>query len=193
MKNLLVVDFEFSVFTGYGKPRAFFPEIIEVGAVLLKPPYDEQKAPYQAFVKPRYFPRITRECTDITLIKQKDVDGGVDLNEIIQSLLQRYDDRTLFASWGTSDRDTLLLNCKRYGLAYPFIPGDYIDLSEEYMKFYDCPMRRSVKNALGERNIIPQGISHAALDDAVNEALIVQQMLLDGWHIGGQDQVRPMS
>lgn len=181
--NLLVIDFEFSVFIGYGRPRFFFPEIIEVGAVLLKPPYKEKELPYQTFVKPRYFPRITQECTDITLIKQKDVDGGVDLAVVIDSLLQRYDNQTYFASWGTADRDTLMLNCQRYGLDYPFIYENYIDLSEEYMKFYNLPTRKSVKKALDQNNIIPQGILHAALDDAVNEALIVQKMLSEGWKI----------
>lgn len=186
--NLLIVDFEFSVFTSHGRPRFFFPEIIEVGAVVIKPPYQEQELPYQSFVKPRCFPKITRECTDITLIKQQDVDGGADLTDVIQSLLKRYDDHTWFASWGTADRDTLRINCERYGLNYPFTYENYIDLSEAYMSFYDFPNRQSVKKALDQRNITPQGISHAALDDAVNEALIVQQMLAEGWKMTIKDQ-----
>ena len=53
MRDYLVVDFEFTTYTKpVGRPRGFFSEIIEIGAVLLKGEALEQAAKIQDFVKP---------------------------------------------------------------------------------------------------------------------------------------------
>lgn len=186
MYEYLVIDFEFTVFTSYGRPRFFFPEIIEIGAALLRPPYDQTEHHYQSFVKPRSYPRLTQECKNITLITQEDVDNGLDLAEVLETLRVSYvPGKTVFASWGEADRSTLMLNCHRYGLKYPFVYDDYVDLATAYRDFYQTGYRRSVKDALEERQIVPQGIPHSALDDAVNEAMILARMLKDGWAYNG--------
>ncbi|WP_207644311.1 exonuclease domain-containing protein [Desulfolucanica intricata] len=77
-QNFLVLDFEFTVNNQrVGRPRFFFQEIIEVGAVWLCAPNYEIELDYQAFVKPRFYSRLTDECKNITLIKQEDIDNGL--------------------------------------------------------------------------------------------------------------------
>lgn len=82
VSSFMVLDFEFTTYgdKAYGKPRAFFPEIIEIGAVLLDVSSLNIEPLYQSFVRPLFFPRLTPECTRLTQISQQDVDGGVALS-----------------------------------------------------------------------------------------------------------------
>lgn len=185
-RNFLVADFEFTTFNGaYGRPRAFFPEIIEAGAVLLKPPGYEFTEPYQVFVRPQYFPKLTEECRNITLIKQQDVDGGISFEAMLAALGQYYQPGvTFFAAWGNADRDVIQNACLRYKLLCPFCWDDYIDLAEEYKSFYELERRHSLKHALEEREIVQKGLSHLALDDALNAAQVMLRMIEEGWTPG---------
>lgn len=182
-RNFLVADFEFTTFKGtYGRPRAFFPEIIEAGSVLLEPPAYEFLMPYQTFVKPRYFPKLTEECKNITLIKQTDVDAGITFEAMLEELSHYYQPgSTFFAAWGNADRDVIQNACLRYKLPCPFNWSDYIDLAEEYKAFYSLERRHSLKHALEERQIEQKGLSHLALDDALNAAQVMMRMIADGW------------
>lgn len=185
-RNFLVADFEFTTFQGtYGRPRAFFPEIIEAGAILLEPPEYECTEPYQVFVKPRYFPKLTEECRNITLIHQKDVDTGISFEAMLTALAEYYQPGvTFFAAWGNADRDVIHNACLRYKLPCPFSWEDYIDLAEEYKTFYGFERCHSLKHALEERKITQKGLSHLALDDAINAAQVMLRMIGDGWTPG---------
>lgn len=182
-RKFLVADFEFTTFHGtYGRPRAFFPEIIEAGAVLLEPPGYECTKPYQVFVKPRYFRKLTEECRNITLIAQKDVDSGISFEAMLAALTEYYQPgATFFAAWGNADRDVIHNACLRYKLPCPFSWDDYIDLAEEYKLFYGFERCHSLKHALEERQITQKGLSHLALDDAINAAQVMLHMIADGW------------
>jgi len=55
--------FEFTVHDfGPGRPRAFFPEVIEAGAVQLSPPDYAETPLIQTFVKPQYFRESSRNA-----------------------------------------------------------------------------------------------------------------------------------
>ena len=52
LRNYLLVDFEFTTYTRpVGRPRGFFSEIIEIGAVLLNGEDFAEMSRYQNFVK----------------------------------------------------------------------------------------------------------------------------------------------
>lgn len=182
MAKFLVVDFEFSVPRSYGKPRAWFPEIIEVGAVLTDPFGNPTDNTYNAFVKPRIWTRLADESYAITGIKQEDVDGGVDLEASLEEMKKLSPDRdTWLVAWGDSDRKVLGNVCERYGLDYPYAWDNYLDLAEEYKTFRKLERRASLKHAI-EENEIPQiGILHSALDDAINAAQVMAWMIKNGW------------
>jgi sporulation inhibitor KapD len=136
MVKFLVVDFEFSVPRSYGKPRAWFAEIIEVGAVLADPLCNPTDQTYSAFVKPRIWTRLAEESYAITGIRQEDVDGGVDLELSLNDLKKMSPDKdTWLVAWGDSDRKVLGNVCEKYGLEYPFAWDNYLDLAEEYKAF----------------------------------------------------------
>lgn len=188
MANFLVVDFEFSVPRSYGKPRAWFQEIIEVGAVVVDPKCNPTNQTYSEFVKPRFWPRLAEESYAITGIRQEDVDGGVTLESTLERLQEMAPDRnTWLVAWGDSDRKVLGNVCEKYGVDYPFIWSNYLDLAEAYKSFRKLDKRASLKRAI-EENAIPQiGILHSALDDAINAAQVMAWMIQNGWVMEGLD------
>ena len=182
--HFFVVDFEFTTFgkKTFGKPRAFFPEIIELGAVSIHAPSFEETEPLQAFVKPRFFPKLTQECIDLTQIYQNNVDSGISFEALLSLMKMHYSpEKTWFVAWGDSDRDVLQEACNRYKTTYPFLFEDYVDLAEEYKLFYHHPRTPSLKLALEERQIQAVGLTHSALDDARNTAQLFADLVKAGW------------
>lgn len=182
-KNYLVFDFEFTTHDSmYGRPRGFFQEVIEVGAVLLTLPEYKSEWRYQTFVKPVFFPRLSVACKNLTMINQDDVNEGVPLEEMLTKLAVPYQaGETGLVAWGNSDREVVENCCAKYKLPCPFDWSDYIDLAEEYKVFYQHERRISLKHAVEERQIERKGFYHLALDDAENTAFIVARMLQEGW------------
>lgn len=182
-QKYLVFDFEFTTHdTIFGRPRGFFQEVIEVGAILVEVPTFEISWRYQTFVKPRIFPKLSEACKNITMISQEDVNGGIPLADMLKELAAVYKPReTGLVAWGESDREVVADNCAKYKLPCPFDWSDYIDLSAQYKSFYGHPRRLSLKHAIDERGIERKGFYHLALDDAENTALLLQRMVGEGW------------
>ena len=190
--NFLVVDFEFSVPRSYGKPRAWFQEIIEVGAILMDENGNLSDKTYSAFVKPRFWPRLAEESYAITGIRQEDVDQGINLEEAIEHLQALAPERdTWLVAWGDADRKVLGSCCEKYGLEYPFIYENYVDLAEDYKSFRSLDRRASLKRAIEENAIEQIGILHSALDDAINAAQVMAKMMSEGWSAETTKQIKP--
>ena len=102
MRNYLVVDFEFTTYTKpVGRPRGFFSEIIEIGAVLLKGEALEQAAKIQDFVKPHFYPKQAKDSMDFCMITEKDMKKGIEYPEMVQKLAGVYEaGTTYFVAWG---------------------------------------------------------------------------------------------
>ena len=183
---VIVADFEFTVHDfGPGRPRAFFPEVIEAGAVQLSPPDYAETPLIQTFVKPQYFPRIKQECTNITLIQQKDVDGGIGFAELLTRIQEAYvPGNTWLACWGDSDQKVIDYACRRYKIACPFDWADYLDLAFEYKRFYGRDRSIGLHQAVDETGTMRYGMSHLAMDDAINAARVMVHMLGAGWQPG---------
>lgn len=182
--DFLCVDFEFTIKRVFGSPRAWFPEIIEVGAVRISEDGLLGSERYNAFIKPRFWPHLTDECYGITGIKQADVDKGIPMEEALSSLKKiAPDPDTWLVAWGDADRRILAHVCERYGLEYPYLWENYCDLAESYRSFAQLERKASLKNAVLEMQVEQVGILHSALDDAVNAALVMQKMLSQGWVI----------
>ena len=185
---LLVADFEFTVHdSGPGRPRAFFPEVIEAGALQLLPPDYLETPVIQTFVRPQYFPKIKPECYNITMIQQKDVDGGIGFTELLSRLTAVYmPGRTWLACWGDSDQKVIDNACRRYKIPCPFDWADYLDLAFEYKTFYGRDRSIGLQQAVEETGIERYGMSHLAMDDAVNAARVLLHMARAGWKPGMQ-------
>lgn len=178
----LIVDFEFTMHKRYGRPRVWFPEIIEVGAVVADEDGVLQETVYNSFVKPQFWPRISDDCTGITGIHQRDIEQGISFEQMLQSLWQMSPTQdTWLVGWGNQDRLVLKNACDKYGFDYPFLYENYIDLATEYKRFNNCNRMISLKDAIEETGVEKRGILHAAYDDAVNAALVMQKVISKGW------------
>ena len=68
MKKFLVVDFEFTTYERpVGRPRGFFSEIIEIGAVKLDGEPLTDCGRIQSFVKPSFYPNQAQDSMDSCL------------------------------------------------------------------------------------------------------------------------------
>jgi len=73
-KDFFVVDFEFTQYTKpTGKPRAFFSEIIEIGAVGIDCETLEITGHIEEFVKPHFFPKQAAESMEFCMITESDI------------------------------------------------------------------------------------------------------------------------
>ncbi|GBG57494.1 putative 3'-5' exonuclease KapD [Sporomusaceae bacterium FL31] len=127
---------------------------------------------------------MAEESYAITGIRQEDVDHGVHLEEAIEHLQRLAPERdTWLVAWGDADRKVLGNVCEKYGLEYPFIWENYIDLAEDYKEFNSLDKRASLKKAIEENAIQQIGILHSAFDDAVNAAQVMAKMMSEGWTI----------
>ncbi|MGC7872104.1 3'-5' exonuclease KapD [Desulfosporosinus sp. SYSU MS00001] len=187
--NFLIVDFEFTIHRRYGRPRVWFPEIIEVGAVVVDEKGDLQGKTFNTFVKPKFWPRISEECYGITGIRQKDIEQGISFKQMLESLWQMSPYKgSWLGGWGYQDRQVLKNCCEKYGFEYPFVYENYIDLATEYKLFKNNNNLISLKEAIWETGVKKNGILHAAYDDAVNTALIMQKLIKQGW-VNEQNQL----
>ena len=74
MKDFLLVDFEFTTYTKpVGRPRGFFSEIIEIGAVKLTGAELKEDGKIQNFVKPHFYPKQAKDSMDFCMITEKDM------------------------------------------------------------------------------------------------------------------------
>jgi len=183
IRTFLVADFEFTVCDfGPGRPRAFFPEVIEAGAVRLDPPDYAETEIIETFVKPKFFPKLKPECTNITMIQQKDIDKGISFEDLLSRLSAVYSPgETYLVCWGDSDQLVIDAACRRYGIPCPFDWKDYIDLAAAYKLSNSLPRTAGLQQAVAECQIEKYGMSHLALDDAVNAARVMKKMLERGW------------
>ena len=191
MRTILVADFEFTVHdAGPGRPRAFFPEVIEAGAVRMVPPEYMEIPVIQTFVKPQYYPKIKPECTNITMIRQKDVDGGMGFADLLEHLAGAYvPGEAWLACWGDSDQRVIDQACRRYKIPCPFDWADYIDLAFEYRSFFGRERSIGLQQAVDETGVERYGMSHLAMDDAVNAARVMRHMMEVGWKPGQESSV----
>ena len=83
MKKFLVVDFEFTTYERpVGRPRGFFSEIIEIGAVKLDGEPLTDCGRIQSFVKPHFYPKQAKDSMDFCMITAKDMQTGCERHKI---------------------------------------------------------------------------------------------------------------
>ena len=72
-------------------------------------------------------------CTELTSIKQDQVDDAPAFAEVVESLRQWADWYAgyLFCSWGDYDRNQLNHECRRNGIAYP-LTEDHLNLKKRF-------------------------------------------------------------
>ncbi|XP_055545054.1 ERI1 exoribonuclease 2-like [Wyeomyia smithii] len=197
-KYIIVVDFEATCWPKETQKWKKY-EIIEFPAVLLNLETGKIEAEFRQHVMPVENPRLSEFCTELTGIRQEQVDAGVPLNTCLllfgkwlqKVLAERnlslpktnpYDQTgsVAFATWSDWDLGACLSKeCARKRIAKPACFDLWIDVKAIYMQFYQ---RRpeSFANALTNLDIVFEGRQHCGLDDSRNIARLIMRMCKDG-------------
>lgn len=161
----IFIDFEFTMPEGKVKNGKFFPEIIEVGAIVVV--NDKIMDEFSAFVRPAKYQILSERCKNFLGIEQSSVDHGLSFKNLVDKLSSY---RTHLPShvitWGNMDMKVLKQNCQASNLAFPF-DAELIDFAMEYKRFFGDQNQTGLWKAVKEYGKDGVGKHHRALDDAM--------------------------
>ena len=179
MKNFLVIDFEYTQYRKkVGRPRGFFSEIIEFGALKLDHTTLNETAKVETFVKPHFYPKQAAEMMEFCSITEADMKKAMPFNKMIDKINDLYvPDETWFVAWGESDYKVLDTGCQRHKVENPVKQSDYLDLANVYKHYKGYPNTPGLNNSAKELGIEVDGHWHAAFDDAALTAKILTHLL----------------
>jgi len=182
-KDFFVVDFEFTQYTKpVGRPRAFFPEIIEVGAVKIAGDTNEVTGHIQNFVKPHFFPKQATESMAFCMITASDMKKAINFSDMLHQIDSLYvPGKTYFVSWGDADYGVIKQGCERHKLPNHILQEDCLDLAAAYKVLNGDTNTTGLRKATEELNINTGGLWHTAYDDAVNTGKVLLKLIADGW------------
>ncbi|XP_065076900.1 3'-5' exonuclease Snipper [Ochlerotatus camptorhynchus] len=197
-RYIIVIDFEA---TCWAKDDQKWKknEIIEFPAVLINLTNGKIESEFRQYVMPIENPRLSDFCTELTGIRQDQVDDGVPLHTCLSLfnkwMKQTVDDHMLIlpksnpdnqtgnvalATWSDWDFGTCLSKeCTRKKINKPAYFDQWIDVRAIYKKFYQHnPI--SFNDALNKLGMQFAGRPHSGLDDSRNIARLITKMCLDG-------------
>jgi len=182
-KDFFVVDFEFTQYRKpVGRPRGFFAEVIEIGAVKITGDTYEMDGSIQNFVKPRFYPKQALEAMEFCSITLADMKKAIDFSAMLAEIEKLYiPGKTYYVMWGTEDYNVINNGCARHHLTNPILLEDCLDLAAAYRHMKGDDLTTSLRNAIEEQNISSEGHWHAAYDDALKTGKLLQKLLADGW------------
>ncbi|XP_078521214.1 ERI1 exoribonuclease 2 [Lissotriton helveticus] len=210
---LIIIDFES---TCWKDTKHFGQEIIEFPAVLLNTSNGEVESEFQTYVQPQEHPILSEFCTELTGIKQEQVEEGVPLKICLSqfcSWIQKIqtqkkivflsatsspptqeDKLCAFVTWSDWDLEVCLLyECRRKQIRKPDILNSWIDLRATYKQYYNRKPK-GLNGALQDLGITFSGREHSGLDDSRNTARLAWRMICDGCMMKitkSLDKVRP--
>jgi len=164
-----------------GKPPSLIQEIIEIGAVRLNG-YGEVEGTFNSFVRPKINPRLSGFCTELTTIRQEDVDRARRFPAVVedfQDWAEVYDEDYLLCAWGEFDKKMLIDDCKLHKLDYDWLDPS-INLKNQYREIKGLKEPKGLKSALTAEGFEFIGTHHRGIDDAQNTARIFTKYL-DEW------------
>lgn len=182
-RDFLVVDFEFTQYNKpVGKPRGFFSEIIEIGAVKIDGSTKTTVGHIQHFVKPHFYPNHAQESMIFCMITDQDMKSAIGFPAMLEIIRSFYvPGKTYFVAWGDADYQVLEEGCTRHGLTNPILAEDYLDLAAAYKRMKGDILTTGLRKATEEQNIETGGLWHTAHDDAANTGKLLVKMLADNW------------
>ncbi len=172
----LVIDLEATCSDDNSIPR-HETEIIEIGAVMLNRSTWEMESEYQQFIKPTRHPILTDFCTELTTIKQTDVENAATFPEAIISFKEwksKFSHYT-FCSWGNYDKRQFTQDCKFHQIPYPFTP-EHINVKKQFSDYLGVSKAFGMAGALEKLGLELMGTHHRGIDDARNIAKILRYM-----------------
>jgi 3'-5' exoribonuclease 1 len=171
----VIVDLEATCWEKGTTPNRM--EIIEIGAVLLPSSREAPITEFARFVRPMMEPKLSAFCTELTSIRQEDVDNVDDFTVVFPAFLDWIGSEPFtLCSWGAYDVGQFRVDCQRHSFPFPSTFEQHINLKKAFAAWKDirlCGMKR----ALEILNLPLTGTHHRGIDDARNIAKIANQLL----------------
>jgi inhibitor of KinA sporulation pathway (predicted exonuclease) len=153
-------------------------EIIEIGAVMLNRKTWKIDSEFQQFIQPVKHPHLTKFCTELTSIRQQDVDQAPQFVESIsrfQDWIYPSFNNHIFCSWGNYDKNQFMQDCKFHNVPYPF-RSEHINIKQEFSEYLGISRKFGMAQALNHLGMELIGTHHRGIDDARNIAAIYKYM-----------------
>lgn len=167
--NVLVIDLEATCSNDESITGSNM-EIIEIGACWVNPG-GEILDTFQTFVRPVVNRILTSFCTELTTIRQDQVDGAPTFDQVAPLLqefaLKHLEQNSIWASWGAYDRNQFEFDSARHGVENPVTHLPHANLKKLFAKKRKIK-RVGMMGALQIAGIEHTGEHHRALDDAIN-------------------------
>lgn len=176
-RPLLVIDVEATCWKDNARTKQE-SEIIEFGAVLFDRDANQVRDEFQTFIKPVSNPTLSDFCTELTTIRQEDVEGAPVFPDGLGLLLEALcTQRTsLLASWGEYDRKQLQKDCRFHGVNFPF-GKHHLNIKQLFAEHFRC-RPCGMRAALELLRMPIEGTHHRGIDDARNIVRILQRIPL---------------
>jgi inhibitor of KinA sporulation pathway (predicted exonuclease) len=171
LTKTLCIDIETTIWkSAKDKPINHFPEIIEIGVVLVDSVLMEVIEKRSIIVKP-IKSKVSKFCSKITKIKQEDVDLGISLEEACRILRVEFmcADRPWIV-WGNFDKKMLQISCKKNQVEYP-LSANYTNYKNLFSMFHGTKELK-LTSALKLINLEKNCDSTLGIDSALNIANI---------------------
>ena len=154
-------------------------EIIQIGAAKI----DMDAEPGETFsevVRPKYYTRLNKDVSELTLIKNEDLQGARLFPEVIEAFRRWCGEDFVFITWSGTDIRVLEKNCLKHGCDISWLPKVY----DAQLMFDDMEMQEDrswpLNYALYHYDEKPDG-AHNALADVYSTALVLKHLdLADG-------------
>ena len=182
MRDVIVFDIECTCWDDTAGKSRDERETIEIGAVKLDGINWNVVSTFDIFIKPVNNPILSPYCTNLTTIKQEDVDKATTFGEAIHefdvwSFTSGYN-VPLYLSWGYFDKNHLIMEAGKKGYTGRLITNigsmyNHVNVKERFaqrMGGKPC----GVSKALGRLEMQFEGTQHRGVDDAVNIAKIAK-------------------
>ncbi len=179
-QHYLIVDVEATCSNDHQVPRLEM-EIIEFGAVMVQVSELRSVDDFGTFVRPVRHPKLTRFCTELTSIRQQDVDGQPLFPEALERLTcwaSRFPD-FMFCSWGNYDRNQIEQDCLHHRISNPFTAVDSMNLKTEFARVQGGRRKMGMAGALTLAGLPLLGTHHRGIDDARNMARLLPWIVGD--------------
>lgn len=152
-------------------------EIIEIGAVMLNRATWEIDAEFQQFIQPVRHPQLTAFCTELTSIRQEDVEQSPQFTEVISRFKEWIYSfpMHIFCSWGNYDKKQFIQDCEFHHVPYPFA-SEHRNIKKEFSEYLGVSKRFGMAQALQHLGIELIGTHHRGIDDARNIAAIYRHI-----------------
>ncbi|GAA0084218.1 hypothetical protein UT300007_06570 [Clostridium sp. CTA-7] len=185
----IIIDLEFNNLEGIHKyyPNIFkeYPnlksleldnEIIEIGAIKLDN-YMKPMEEFKTYIKPSLITVLNPKISEITNIKESDLENGVTFQDGIEQLATLIDEGDIICSWAKDDIIEIINNAIYHKYDNLNWLKNYLDIQEYSTKILAKKKSLSLKNALEELKIkVDNDKLHDALNDAIYTSLVFKRI-----------------